>query len=138
MTKNFQTGGCQCGAVRYEFGGSPLDVYVCHCTECRKQSASAHGISVIVSSDAVRLTRGVLKKWTRSTDSGNTLDCFFCPECGSRVWHGNTDSDAAISIKGGSLDNPPDLSSANHIWTDSKMPGIMIPQVVRQFPREPD
>jgi hypothetical protein len=87
------TGGCQCGAVRYEFDGPPIEVYVCHCTECRKQSASVHGISVIVPSSAARLTSGNLEKWTRVADSGNTLDCFFCPSCGSRVWHGNPQTD---------------------------------------------
>ena len=132
------TGGCQCGAVRYEFDGPPLDVYVCHCTECRKQSASAHGISVIVPGDAVRLVSGTLNKWSRSTDSGNLLDCYFCPNCGTRVWHGNKDSGEAISIKGGSLDSPPDISDAYHIWTDSKLPGVTIPSGVRQFPREPE
>ena len=35
------TGGCQCGAVRYEIAQEPLAVYVCHCRECQKQSASA-------------------------------------------------------------------------------------------------
>ena len=132
------SGGCQCGAVRYEFDGPPLDVYVCHCTECRKQSASVHGISVIVPSTAVRLTSGRLEKWTRATDSGNTVDCFFCPNCGSRVWHGNPQTDAEISIKGGSLDQPPDISKANHIWTASKLAGVVIPAGVRQFPGEPD
>lgn len=33
------TGGCQCGAVRYEITLSPLALYVCHCRECRKQSS---------------------------------------------------------------------------------------------------
>ncbi|NNE23818.1 MAG: GFA family protein [Rhizobiales bacterium] len=132
------TGGCQCGAVRYAFDGPPLEVYVCHCTECRKQSASAFGISVIVPGSAVRLTSGSLVKWTRPTDSGTSLDCFFCPDCGSRLWHGNPVTEAQISIKGGSLDEPPDISSADHIWTSSKLAGVVIPPTARQFPGEPD
>ena len=43
-----RTGGCQCGEVRYECEGEPLALYVCHCRECRRQSASAFGISLIV------------------------------------------------------------------------------------------
>ena len=45
---NRLAGGCQCGAVRYEIRGEPLSLYVCHCRECQKQSASAFGISVII------------------------------------------------------------------------------------------
>lgn len=138
MSKDQQTGGCQCGAVRYEFSGSPIEVYVCHCTECRKQSASAFGISVIVPSKQVRLSKGSLQAWTRRADSGGSIQCFFCPDCGTRVWHGNRETEAAISIKGGSLDCPPDISTANHIWTRSKLPGVLIPDGVTQYPGEPD
>ena len=47
-----RTGGCQCGAVRYAIGGAPLALYVCHCRECQKQSASAFGISLEVAPSA--------------------------------------------------------------------------------------
>ncbi len=52
------TGGCQCGQVRYELTGSPLGLYVCHCRECRKQSASAFGISAFFRSADLRLLGG--------------------------------------------------------------------------------
>ena len=41
-------GGCQCGDVRYEITGDPLALYICHCRECQKQSASAFGMSLEV------------------------------------------------------------------------------------------
>ena len=130
-----RTGGCQCGAVRYELAADPLALYVCHCRECRRQSASAFGISVIVPRAALRLTQGVPRFWSRSTDTGNTLRCAFCPTCGSRLWH---ESDAPeISIKGGSLDEPPDLRAAVHIWTARMLPGIVLPEGAVQFPGEP-
>lgn len=132
------TGGCQCGAIRYEVAHPPHEIYVCHCRECRKQSASAFGISVMVRSADVRLVQGSPRRWSRGTDSGRTLACFFCGECGSRVWHGEKDRAQEISIKGGSLDEPVDLSNAIHIWTARKLPGVVIPTGVRQFPGEPD
>lgn len=114
-TSEARTGGCQCGQVRYELTGPVQELFVCHCTECRKQSASTFGISVIVRSADVRLLQGTLKQWSRPTDSGRVLDCFFCPDCGSRVWHGDKKSNETISIKGGSLDEPADVTSAVHI-----------------------
>ena len=131
------TGSCQCGAVRYELTAPPLEIFICHCTECRKQSASAFGISVIVRSCDVRLVHGAPKNWSRIADSGRTIDCFFCPECGSRLWHGDKEKLETISIKGGSLDEPPDLTSATHIWTDSKLDGVVIPKRAPTFRREP-
>ena len=133
------TGGCQCGAVRYEITGEPVALYVCHCRQCQKQSASAFGISVIVRRSDFRVARGgKVKVWSRPTDSGGTLACAFCPACGSRVWHEGIGATDTISVKGGSLDEPPDLRSACHIWTARALPGVVIPETMRQFPGEPD
>jgi hypothetical protein len=132
-----RAGGCQCGSVRYELRSPPLEVYVCHCAECRKQSASAFGISAIVRSTDFALTRGAPKRWSRPTDSGRTLNCFFCPDCGSRVWHGDVDRDETISVKGGSLDEPIDLSAAVHIWTSRTLKGVIIPEHAERYSHEP-
>ena len=130
------TGGCQCGAVRYAVSADPLEVYVCHCRECQKQSASAFGISVIVPAAAFELKQGRLRAWSRPTDSGSTLVCSFCEICGTRIHH--TDGrETNISVKGGSLDEPVDLSAAVHIWTKRKLRGVVIPEHATQFPEEP-
>ena len=131
-------GGCQCGALRYELTGKPRALYICHCLECRKQSASAFGISLIVGSGDFHLLRGKPQHWSRATDSGRQLDCFFCPACGTRLWHGDKDEAATISIKGGSLDRPPDLGEAIHIWVKRKLPGVILPAGAIQFDEEPD
>jgi hypothetical protein len=130
-------GGCQCGAVRYEIAGAPVATYICHCRECRKQSASAFGISVITRTSDLRLTQGTVTSWTRGTDSGRRLRCVFCRECGSRLWHEGEPKGPTVSVKGGSLDVPPDLSAAIHIWTSRKLPGVAIPEDRPQFAQEP-
>jgi hypothetical protein len=131
-------GGCQCGALRYEISGPPVALYVCHCRECQKQSASAFGISLIVRGSDFRVTRGEVRRWSRPTDTGGTLNCAFCPVCGSRVWHESAGPGATISVKGGSLDEPVDLRSAVHIWTSRNLPGVIVPETATQFQGEPD
>lgn len=129
------TGRCQCGAVRYQHAGAPNAVYICHCEECRKQSASAFGISVSVPREGLSVIQGMPRYWSRGTDTGRRLRCAFCPDCGSRLWH---ESDSGwISLKGGSLDGPVDVSEAIHIWTRRKLPGIVIPADAKQYPGEP-
>jgi len=137
-TETRSSGGCQCGQIRYEITGQPREIYVCHCRECRNQSASAFGISVIIDSADLHLRQGQPQRWSRPTDSGKTLDCYFCPQCGSRLWHGDKDRAPIVSIKGGSLDQPPDLSTAIHIWTSRKLPGIILPPGAVHYPEEPD
>jgi hypothetical protein len=133
-----RTGGCQCGTVRYEVAEPPHAIFVCHCTECRKQSASAFGISVFFRSSVFRLLQGMPKKWSRRTGSGHLLDSYFCPECGSRVWDGDKDREEFVCIKGGSLDEALDLGSAVHIWTKRALPGVAIPAHALSYPEEPE
>ena len=132
------TGGCQCGALRYRVMAQPSRIYVCHCTECRAQSSSAFGISVIVPPAAVELTSGQPRIWRRDTASGKVLACAFCPDCGSRIWHVNEPAGDEMSIKGGSLDLPVDLTGTVHIWTISKLPGVVIPDGAVQWERDHD
>ncbi len=131
------TGGCQCGAARYEIAATPLALYVCHCRECRKQSASAFGISAVVPAADFRLVQGTVNSWTRDTDSGRRLRCVFCARCGSRLWHEGEPKGATISVKGGSLDDALDLATATHIWTSRKLPGVVMPPDRPLFSEEP-
>ena len=64
------------------------------------------------------------------------MDCFFCGNCGTRLWHRVRGEDV-ISVKGGSLDDPVDISDVPHIWTKSKLAGVIIPDHVTQAPKEP-
>ncbi len=130
------TGRCQCGSAAYSVSAEPLAIYVCHCRECQKQSASAFGISVIVARPRFRLERGDVGTWSRPTDSGRTLRCNFCRVCGTRLWHEGSGWDE-LSVKGGTLDRPVDLAPAIHIWTSRKLPGVLIPEGAPRFPEEP-
>ena len=130
------TGRCQCGAVRYRYAGAPGPLYICHCRECRKQSASAFGMSLLI--DAAGLTStGEVRLWHRPTDSGRRLACAFCPSCGTRLWH-RSDGLATMTLKAGTLDQPVDAGTAIHIWTSRRLPGIEIPAGARWFAEEPD
>jgi len=131
------TGGCQCGEVAYQVTGPVADVYVCHCRDCRRQSASAFGISVIVRRDELRLIRGTPKVWALGLEGAGTKQCAFCPTCGTRLWHISSSEPETVSLKGGGLDSPPDLTGVTHIWVSQKLPGVVIPDGAPQFPEEP-
>ena len=42
------SGGCACGAIRYESDAEPTVMLNCHCSDCRKASGSGHAAIVIV------------------------------------------------------------------------------------------
>lgn len=99
-------GGCQCGGVRYRITGEPVFLSVCGCEDCRKQTGSAFGMSLRVKKDDFELLSGELKTWSRSSVSGNPVDCAFCPDCGNRMWHAPHSVPDCIHIKPGTLDDP--------------------------------
>lgn len=134
---HLQFGGCQCGQVRYRVPRVPLALYVCHCTECQKQSASAFGISFSIPRHTLNVVNGLPSFWSRRTARGHALECAFCGICGSRLWHQSSGYPDSLNIKGGSLDDPIDLSSATHIWVSSKLPGVIIPEGATTFGGEP-
>ena len=122
-------GGCQCGRIRYRIDGEPLDFVVCHCTDCRRQSSSAFGMSLFVPTGAFVLTSGILKSFAVTCDSGRIKTCTFCGDCGSRITHQTRPE--ALSVKAGTLDDPSDLVPSAHYWTKRKLPWVVIPDGVR-------
>jgi hypothetical protein len=124
-------GGCQCGEVRYRFEGEPLELTVCHCRECQRQSGSAFGMSLSIPAGAFKLLAGSPKIFEVVCDSGRRKSCAFCPNCGTRIYHR---TDAGISIKAGTLDDTSALRPTAHYWTARKQPWISIPGGGRSFP----
>ncbi len=130
------SGGCQCGAVRYEIAAEKLAAYACHCRECQKQSASAFGLSVPVMLDSLTVS-GATMSWRRPTDSGSHTNCHFCTRCGSRLYHAGENRPGMVTIKGGSLDDAVDLEPVAHIWTRSKQDWMILPEGVPQWETQP-
>ena len=114
-------GRCQCGAVRLH-AGPPVTVYCCHCTECRRQAASAHGISVMVAREGL-VVEGETAAWTRDRGEPYEVAGHFCPRCGVRLFHAREGSGRA-TIKGGVLDAIAELPPVGHIWIASALPWV--------------
>lgn len=131
-------GGCQCGAVRYEIRAEPLTLYVCHCTECQKQSAGAFGMSLRVPSEAFAIVEGAPRVFERTADSGNLMECAFCPDCGTRLFHKHKGPGPTVTVKPGSLDDRSWLRPVAHIYMRSAQPWVTIPDGVPRFETIPD
>ena len=131
-----RAGGCQCGRVRYRLSGEPLMINVCHCTECQRQSGGAFGMSMMVrESDLV--VEGALKSFTRRADSGRTISCHFCPDCGTRIYHVPTYVQGIVNLKPGTLDGRSWLQPTAHFWTGSRQPWVALPEGVSQHEKQP-
>jgi hypothetical protein len=137
-----QTGGCLCGAIRYEIVETPTMAYTCHCTHCQRLSASAFSLAIGVAGEAFRLTAGEPKELRRVSDSGNIGTRWVCPECG--VWicggskPGPTPGTGLRMVRAGTLDDTSWVRPTVHFWTRSAQPWIVFPPGDRVFETQPD
>ena len=122
------TGGCQCGQLRYEVRAEPLSVYLCHCTECQRQSGGAFGMSVMVPRAAFVFTTGTPRRWSRAADSGRVIESDMCEVCGVRPVNHPKANDKVSIVKPGTLDDTSWLVPVGHIWTRSAQPWVPIPK----------
>jgi hypothetical protein len=97
------TGGCQCGAVRYELGQPPLRTCICHCRMCQKASGQAFMAFATVRQEHLQWTRGTPSVFK----SSNMAQRGFCRDCGTPLTFKFEGDEISVTI--GSLDDPPSV-----------------------------
>ena len=113
-----QTGGCRCGAVKYEFDADALFSAHCQCTDCQKSGGGGHSSVFAVPKQAVNIT-GEIKEYEVTAESGNTVSRGFCPNCGSPLTTKSSGLPDALILKAASLDNPAYFQPQMVIYTKS-------------------
>ncbi|KAJ5158029.1 uncharacterized protein N7500_007680 [Penicillium coprophilum] len=87
------TATCYCGAIQLAFptqGPGLVDTFLCHCSDCRKITASMFASNFIIADTHLRHIRGREKLQTysqsRTIGSGQSMTNFFCSICGSLMY----------------------------------------------------
>ena len=99
------TGGCLCGAIRYEIDGEPFRIANCHCDDCRKATGSAYATNLFFKEEQIKILQGTPKKFEHLADSHNTMIKEFCSDCGSQVFGSGAIRPGVKNIKVGSIDD---------------------------------
>jgi hypothetical protein len=107
------TGGCLCGAVRYEVRGPLRAVVACHCSQCRRTSGHFGAFSASHAEDLVLIEEEGLR-WYQSSETARRG---FCGVCGSNLFWEPV-SGGRVSICAGTLDLPTGLATAAHVFVD--------------------
>ena len=105
MSKAY-SGGCACGAIRYEIEAEPLFLNDCQCRDCQRRSGTGHGSYLTFADRRSVKLQGDAKQWEIAGDSGNIKSHAFCPTCGSPVYLTFKAMPALFTVHAASLDDP--------------------------------
>jgi hypothetical protein len=99
------TGGCGCGAVRFEVGEPPMSAVYCHCTRCQSRTGTGAALSARVAPGSVRVVQGAEHVRSWRPEGGLAKD--FCGECGSALFASDPESGEVAAVRFGAFDADP-------------------------------
>jgi hypothetical protein len=114
------SGGCACGAIRYECNAEPIVMFNCHCRDCQRATGGPFSAVVYVPAKAFKITKGSPRYYKTSSEGGGHNLRGFCPECGSRLFGGG--SDRGQGTNASSLDDPSLFRPRFDIFTSDAQP----------------
>src|SRR5215475_8904870 len=113
------TGGCLCGAVRYEARGEPAYAGYCFCNDCRRASGSGY-IGFMGFPAGILTIKGPVLVHSHRLSDGRVADRNHCAACGSLVYGGVVGQVDSHTIYAGSLDDPSRFRPAMAIFAREK------------------
>ena len=118
------TGGCMCGAVRYETAGETFGVGHCHCRSCRRHNGAAVATFAGFKADQVTFSGEPRKIYESSPGVGRA----FCGTCGTPLtWEGEPrELGPIVEFHISTFDNPDVLVPGNHAFYGERIPWLDI------------
>lgn len=112
------TGGCHCGAARYEANGQPYHETICHCTDCRRIVGAASVAWLTVRRATFRF-RG---REPSSVRSSARVTRRFCGACGTSLTYEHDALPDEIDVTIASLDDADAWPPKDHTRVREKLP----------------
>ena len=124
------TGGCLCGAVRYEASEPPFWAGHCHCQNCRKHTGAAFATDAMFR--AANLTW--LSQEPTYYKSSEICERGFCPTCGSTVSARFYKEPDIVVMAAGSLDDPNVIEPTLHAFTSRRVKWLRLSDGLHEYP----
>jgi hypothetical protein len=128
------TGGCNCGAVRFEVTEPLVTATYCHCTRCQRRSGAAASANAHPAPGSFRIVEGEdsLRVWTPEKGAGK----WFCGECGSAMFARDPSDPDWVGIRMGAFDEDPGIRPSLRLFVAYAAPWEPIPD--DGLPRRPE
>jgi hypothetical protein len=101
------TGGCLCGAVRFEVDAPLANASWCHCTRCQRRTGTPASAQGRVEPGSFRVIQGEEHLGAYRPDDGFAK--VFCRECGSALWSESPTDPDVKAVRLGAFDADPGI-----------------------------
>jgi len=115
-------GKCHCGQVEWEVDFEERSHVLCHCNTCKALGGTDYTLNQIVPKESVKITKGELKTYTYTGNSGNPVHCYYCPNCTTHPYHHQTVLGDKYVIRTILLDDGAKYKPAAEIWGKARLP----------------
>jgi len=132
------SGGCLCGAVRYECSEEIAMSALCFCRDCQHTTGGAFSAGFLVPKGSFKLLKGKLTAYETIADNGNKVVRNFCPTCGSPIMVGLSGFPDLVEVAAGSLDDASRYKPAISIFTSSAAPWAKVPSDIPGHAKMPE
>ncbi len=112
------TGGCGCGAIRFEVDASFVSAAYCHCTRCQRRSGTAASASARVRPGSFSIVTG--KEELRTWAPAGGSEKVFCGLCGSAMFSRSPVDPDVVGVRLGALDDDPGIRPQWHQYVAYK------------------
>jgi hypothetical protein len=131
------SGGCACGAIRYESTAEPVMMQHCHCRDCQRSSGGPFASYLIVPAESFQVVQGALRFHGTPSEAGGKTHRGFCPECGARVAVKPEAAPQFVAIHAASLDDPSGFKPGMDAWTSDAQPWDAMNPALAKFEKYP-
>ncbi len=114
------TGGCNCGAVRYEVSARLQGASYCHCRRCQRRTGTAASANGRTEPGSFRIVAG--EEHVRGWRPPDGMEKCFCGECGSALFSRNPEHPEHVGVRLGTLDADPGVRPTHHQFVDYAAP----------------
>ena len=108
------TGGCGCGAVRFEVDAPFVSAGYCHCTRCQRRSGTAASANARAEPGSIRVVQGEDELGVWLPEGGR--EKIFCVRCGSALFSRVPGSDEYTGVRLGAVDGDPGIRPESHAF----------------------
>jgi hypothetical protein len=128
------TGGCNCGAVRFELTSPPAGASYCHCRRCQRRTGAGASANAAAAPGSFRLLQGADRIRAWKPDDG--WEKWFCGECGSALFSRDPSDPDRVGVRLGAFDSDPGVRPGYHQYVGYAAPWEPIPDDT--LPRYPE